>query len=346
MSSHTAVSEAQLTDYLTWSGVHRDEYDVRFGRRAEARLTNAIASIRRLGRDDGLLDAIIGDLHADSLLWIMQAPELEYLLRGARLPSVPATLSTFLFDSLRFELLLHSPSPAGADAAALWSARGELCLGAALRAEDPGAERPGSSRLALARAAACIGPGIPIDFDSPYNRRDLPNRFPVYASHASDERGIVLDKLRDAFALIETTGEAVTRFAVSFTQVIVPIRVDASGPWFGSFSSSWYPGRTVLPRGLRDLPGGIPGARNQLRRRLRGIPDRSDRGPCAHLRTAVAGGSGAADVRRSHHVQFAAQQRCAGWRPGSRARDRRLVAPPESPCHHGHCSAPCRMRTT
>lgn len=206
-----------LTEYLTWNGPEAGgaEYRAAFNRKAEARLVAAVAEVQRQACGDrDLLIQIMEDLPSDSVLRLAYEPELEYRLRGTGISaSGAAALAHFLYERASSELRLQGPAPV-----------------------------PDSPSALDAR----VGPGIPIDFDGPYNRGDLANRFPSHASHTFDERAAVAHKLRQAFALIRASGEEVTGFVIAFTQVIVPLRIDVSGAWFGSFSSSWYPGRNVL----------------------------------------------------------------------------------------------------
>lgn len=229
-----------LIEYLRWTSADGEPYDGTFLRRAEARMADAIIMV---GDNDpagvDVYEQIIRDLPFHSIQRLMMAPELEYRVRDARADaatdSARTALGAFMASSMGAELAAGSVHAREVDSE-VWFANGE-----------PAHTARGSNRSSRAASTATVlGQRIPVDFCSPYNRGDLPNRFPSHANHESDERDHIIEKIARAFRIIEDSGTEIGTFVASFTTVVVPLRIATNGAWFGSFSSSWYPGRTVI----------------------------------------------------------------------------------------------------
>jgi hypothetical protein len=166
----------------------------------------------------------------ESLLRIAQAPELEFRLRGASVVEKGrAGLTAFLCEALQAELLLLDTRVGAPKREGVWSGLGDVHFAA-----DP------SNR----QEAPELAPRIRIDFDSPHNRGDIANRFPAYDVPPADGRAAVVAVLREAFELIEAASPPAQQFTTAFTRMVVCIGIP--GEYCGSFSSSWYPGRSVL----------------------------------------------------------------------------------------------------
>lgn len=87
---------------------------------------------------------------------------------------------------------------------------------------------------------------LPLDFNGPYNRGDVEKRFPAYRSITPQGREFLPGQLDQAMDLLERAAPAAAALTRSLTAIVVPISVPNLDSRYGSFSSSWYPGRTVL----------------------------------------------------------------------------------------------------
>jgi hypothetical protein len=230
-----------LQRLLTWSEDDEDleTYRSAFLRKAEARLVAAIHLCGAQGHDTGaLLAGVLEDLPPARVLHVACAPQLEFLVRDTRASAAGgAALAQFLADSLQVELRLQDATLAREALRPVWSALGDRRLGPAGGHDGTGDEPDGASM---------VGSGIPLDFRSPYHRGDLPFRFPDHASYDGPSSRALAGKIEAAYTLVLAVGPRVARFVASFTSVIVPLQVAGASRWFGSFSSSWYPGRSVL----------------------------------------------------------------------------------------------------
>jgi hypothetical protein len=228
-----------LERLLTWTDVSTEltGYEKAFHDRAERRLVSAIQICRSIDRPTArCLLGILRTLPGVRIVRLAAAPELEYLLRQARLSNDGGKIARFLIESLQAELA-SEPNAGRRASRLLWTALGDFQVGATKHTAS-GVEPTG--------LASAVGPPIALDFSSPYHRGDLPHRFPEHANYEASARAAIAEKIGRASALVQAAGPDVTRFVSSFTSVIVPLRVDSATHWFGSFSSSWYPGRSVL----------------------------------------------------------------------------------------------------
>ncbi|MDA0207478.1 MAG: HEXXH motif-containing putative peptide modification protein [Acidobacteria bacterium] len=85
-----------------------------------------------------------------------------------------------------------------------------------------------------------------IDFDGPFNRGDAANRFSKYSALGAPGRGSLPAQIGDAMELLESAAPHGAHLTRALTTVVVPIAVQEIDGRCGYFSSSWYPGRTVL----------------------------------------------------------------------------------------------------
>ncbi len=230
-----------LQRLLTWSddGEDFERYRAAFVRKAEARLVAAIQLCE--AHSDGnaaLLADILEDLPPERVLHVACAPQLEFLVRETRVSATAsAALTQFLADSLLAELRLQHATQDREGRRPVWSALGDRQLGSTDGHDDADDERD---------VGRLVGPGIPLDLRSPYHRGDLPFRFPDHASYDESSASELGRKIDAACGLVLAGGQRVARFVDAFTTVIVPLHVAGASRWFGSFSSSWYPGRSVL----------------------------------------------------------------------------------------------------
>lgn len=116
-----------------------------------------------------------------------------------------------------------------------------------LRASQTTDEPPqGLAEALIAALQANPQGGALLDFDGPAHRADAARRFDRFGAVPLDHRPRVHQRIQEAFDLLHAGSPAAARFTRRFTRVIAPIQTaDADGE-FGSFSSSWYPARTVL----------------------------------------------------------------------------------------------------
>jgi HEXXH motif-containing protein len=87
---------------------------------------------------------------------------------------------------------------------------------------------------------------IHVDLDSPYNRGDVDRRFATQQAAAPDAHDRIVTSLRGALDIIAMASPTAHRFTEAFTTIVVCIHVPDLDDRIGSFSSSWYPGRSVL----------------------------------------------------------------------------------------------------
>jgi HEXXH motif-containing protein len=134
--------------------------------------------------------------------------------------------------------------------------------------------------------------GMLVDFDGPAHRADVSRRFARFGSIASVARPSVEQRLGEAMALLQCGSPPAAEFTRRFTRVIVPLEVRDIHPRFGSFSSSWYPARSVLVNphlremSLEELAGAL------LHEAIHSLIDVSEIGDCL----PTQGGAGAGVV--------------------------------------------------
>jgi hypothetical protein len=130
----------------------------------------------------------------------------------------------------------------------LWTALGDYGFSIAPNEEQETSKHSrkiAHDRLRVLKAPA-IGDRIPVDFVSPHGRTDIPIRFPVCKPFSTREQDLVVKRLREAFQIIRIAGPELTELVITFTMVLLPLKVEGDSHSFGSFSSNWYPGRSVL----------------------------------------------------------------------------------------------------
>lgn len=219
-----------LARFLRWADpVEGSAYLREFEGRAEQRLSAALASVGACSAElAGTLVDLAAALPAASVLRVARAPELEYQLRRSRSPGGSVEeLGLFLARAFEAELLLSAEGLARAGDAPLWTAIGDVVL-------------PGG------RPSRAAGEGPALDTASPYNRGDVARRFERHAAIEADQEDRLRADLDEAMALLGRGAPIAAGFTRAFTTVVVPLRVEGFQSHFGSFSSSWYPGRTVL----------------------------------------------------------------------------------------------------
>ena len=241
-----------LRDVLRWDRVEGplEVYEKEFESRAESRLGRAIAECGEVDSriSEGLRD-IIANAPILSVCRVAVAPELEYKLRRSAVGGDGRReLVTFLRTAFEAEAALSAKGVYCPEAEEAWTALGDYRIRCGHREpivkidEYEGGSEPTCSIVCECRLAG----RIPVDYESPYNRADFSLRFPQFSALPEVERERVSDKLAGALEIVRRGGSQVERFVFSFTRVIVPSVIPDVGKSCGSFSSSWYPGRSVL----------------------------------------------------------------------------------------------------
>lgn len=235
-----------LARFLRWDAepALAARYEATFQRRAEGRLSSAVSRVA--GPFPGLADSVAGliaDLPPSSVLRVAAAPELEYRLRLSKTEAEGvAALAVFLCRSFEAELLRLENGCGARAGGEVWTALGDY--GFVERPNGRGAAPRGGGFEVL--RSPVIGGNIPVDFSSPHARGDVPLRFPECEPLTARERSVVVGRLNEAFELVRGAGPEVEWFVETFTKVVVPLKVGGGHAHAGSFSSSWYPGRTVV----------------------------------------------------------------------------------------------------
>ncbi len=225
----------KLHELLRWpvDSEMADRYEAGFREAAERRLSSALSEIHAYSMEGaGSIVRVAAGIPSNSLLRLAHAPELEFRLRGARVAEDGRkALAAFLCEALQAELLLLDDRVGTPHAKGVWTALGDIHIGAELGNRQEGSQLDETPW---------------IDFDSPHNRGDIANRFPDYKPPSQDDRNAIIAALREAMTLIAVASPAALRFTKAFTRVVVCIDVPDLDSQYGSFSSSWYPGRSVI----------------------------------------------------------------------------------------------------
>jgi hypothetical protein len=223
----------ELADLLRWPAEDgsASHYEERFRLAAERRLSLALSEAHGQSMEvAGSLVRTAAVLPSESLLRIADAPELAYRLQTVGMTEEGrAELTAFLCEALQAELLLLDPRVGSPGGDGVWTALGDVHIEADPKRRD---EAPELTR------------GLSVDFGSPRNRADIVKRFPVYVAPPDERRAAAVQAMREALELIERTSAPARRFTEVFTRIVVCIEM--SGNRHGSFSSRWFPGRTVL----------------------------------------------------------------------------------------------------
>lgn len=222
-----------LAEFLRWpsTGDLDAHYEGRFRGAAERRLSAALSEVHSHSMEvAGSIVRTAAAIPAENLLRIARAPELEFRLRGAgAVENGRAGLTAFLCEALQAELLLVDTRVGAPKQEGVWSGLGDVHFAAGTGDRQEAPE---------------LAPTIRIDFDSPHNRGDIANRFPSYGTLPAEGRAAGVAALGEAFELIAAASSPARQLTAAFTSVVVCIGIP--GKHCGSFSSSWYPGRSVL----------------------------------------------------------------------------------------------------
>lgn len=271
---HGRDSAVKLIDLLEWKPGSNliAEYERASSARAEARLSWALAAVSGRSATVGAdLVAVARDLPAESVVRIALAPELEYQVRLGRLSEDGVDgLGSFLAQSLQAELLLVYERIRMVESRGVWTALGDACV------RPPRSPKSGSKNR-ITRAPE-LAKAVRLDFASPYNRGDVARRFAGVAGVPAREQRSTVAQLREALALVASSSTEAHAFTLAFTRVVAPICVSKLADDFGSFSSSWYPGRTVLVNPHSPRMGRLEQAAALVHEAIHGLIDVSELG--------------------------------------------------------------------
>lgn len=230
---------------LTWDPVTEriGEYHAKFYDSACVRLGSALGAVRPVSPDtfQDLLSAL-RRLPEASALRVASAPHTAYLCTTQLAPQASLELSEFLADAFEAEARVLDNS--SRFTRGLWTALGDRFFPAgtveSVNAFDGQKHRPRPD----SEIVAPVADGIPVDFDSPLSRSDIAIGFPRHIRIANKERDRIAHDLSAALLAIRASSPVAYRLVQALTKVVVPIKLDDTR--LGSFSSRWYPGRTVL----------------------------------------------------------------------------------------------------
>lgn len=240
-----------LEHFLRWDADATDsEYATEFERRAEERLSTALGIIR--SQSSAL---------AEQLISLVQVLPPHLVLRIAQAPE------------LEFQLRLCRTGAVKPETLAMF-------LGKLFEAE----------LVAAPDESAHPSEAMEVDFDGPFNRGDVARRFPVYGTLKLEDRANLPERLEAAMRLLDRGAPLAGQFTRNFTKVVVPLSVPNLESRYGSFSSSWYPGRTVLVN--PDLAGSFDLTAALLHEAIHSLVDVSEIGGCL----IADGESGASQV--------------------------------------------------